>query len=77
MSRSFEQWFNSQAKPTPATPEIIDESGYQDGDLLHFRCSCGKTETVTYGAYFNGDTGWYVEDIEQGDGACGSQFCMP
>jgi hypothetical protein len=77
MSRSFEQWFNETTKPSPAKPVLKDESDYQDADILHFECGCGKTETVTYGAYMNGDTGWYVEDIEDGKGICGGQFCRP
>ncbi|WP_043345185.1 hypothetical protein [Cupriavidus basilensis] len=59
--------------------ENAETSTPDEDDLLHFRCCrCGKVESVTPKAYENGDTGWYMEDVEDGSGVCGgSQWCLP
>jgi hypothetical protein len=71
----FGRWMAAQgAQPAPQAeePPMEEEGTY----WLECR-ACGKWEIVTHKAFENGDTGWYSEDPESGEGLCGGPFCTP
>jgi hypothetical protein len=71
--KPFGAWFNEQ-RNDPA--KEIDARVWME-------CrGCGRSESVSVAAYENGDTGWYVEEQVEPNGAyrgvCGgSHLCTP
>lgn len=69
MPKEFGQWFADVGK---GETEELDDS-------LWLVCTgCGKSDVVSRAEFENGDSGWYSEDPESGEGLCtGSLFCLP
>lgn len=71
--KDFGSWFAEQG----------ESKANDDDGLAYMKCrGCAKTEAVDLKSYYNGDTGWYVEEEVEPDedyeGVCGgSQFCLP